>query len=135
MILFPEGGACDCQNDRRTIGIGIARAGFIGPAHLDALRRNNLHVVGLSEVTAERAAQKAVELGIPKAYASFDEMLADADVDVVHIATPNRPHHAQANSALLAGKHVVCEKTTGHECSGIGRAGGDRRPHWAGERD
>ncbi len=95
---------------RQTISVGIAGTGFIGPAHLEALRRNNVTVTGLAEASAELAAQKAAELGIPKSYASFEEMLADPGIDVVHLATPNYLHHAQAKAALLAGKHVICEK-------------------------
>ena len=60
--------------------------------------------------TPENARQKAAELGIPRAYDSFEAMLADPDIDVVHLATPNLLHHPHAKAALLAGKHVVCEK-------------------------
>jgi predicted dehydrogenase len=98
------------QLTRQTISVGIAGTGFIGPAHLEALRRNNIKVIGLAEATRELAAQKAAELGIPKSYASFEELLSDPEIDVVHLATPNYLHHSQAKAALLAGKHVVCEK-------------------------
>lgn len=95
---------------KQTIGVGIAGTGFIGPAHLEALRRNGVNVIGLSEATPEVAIEKAAILGIPNAYASFEEMLADPKIDVVHIATPNHLHHQHAKAALLAGKHVICEK-------------------------
>jgi predicted dehydrogenase len=94
----------------RPLGAAIVGTGFIGPAHLEALRRNNVHIVGLVETTAELAQVKAQALGITKAYASFEEMLADPAVDVVHLATPNYVHFPQARAALLAGKHVMCEK-------------------------
>jgi predicted dehydrogenase len=89
---------------------GIAGTGFIGPAHLEALRRNHVRVIGLAEATPELAAQKARELGIEKPYPSFESMLADPEIDVVHLATPNHLHFPHARAALLAGKHVVCEK-------------------------
>jgi predicted dehydrogenase len=92
------------------IKVGIAGSGFIGPAHLEALRRNNVTVTGLSEATPELAQQKAAEMGIEKAYPSYEAMIADPEITVVHLATPNYLHHAQAKAALLAGKHVVCEK-------------------------
>ncbi len=95
---------------QREIKAGIAGTGFIGPAHLEGLRRSNIRVIGLAEATAELAAQKASELGIEKAYPSYDAMLADAEISVVHLATPNHLHFPQARAALLAGKHVVCEK-------------------------
>jgi predicted dehydrogenase len=88
----------------------VVGTGFIGPAHVEALRRANVQVVGLVGSTPERAQQKANELGVKKAYDSFDLMLADSTVDVVHLATPNYLHYPQAKAALLAGKHVICEK-------------------------
>jgi predicted dehydrogenase len=92
------------------IKVGIVGTGFIGPAHLEGLRRNGIRVIGLAEVTQELAQKKAAELGIEKAYASFAAMLADPEINVVHLATPNFLHFPQAKAALLAGKHVVCEK-------------------------
>jgi predicted dehydrogenase len=95
---------------KQTIGVGVAGTGFIGPAHIEGLRRNGINVLGLSGSTDEKAQQKAAELGIPRIYASFDEMLNDQDINVVHLATPNHLHYPHAKAALLAGKHVVCEK-------------------------
>jgi predicted dehydrogenase len=98
------------QLTKQTIGVGVAGTGFIGPAHIEGLRRNGISVLGLAENTREKAEQKAAELGIPRIYGSLDEMLADPDIDVVHLATPNHLHLPHAKAALLAGKHVVCEK-------------------------
>ena len=95
---------------KQTIGVGVAGTGFIGPAHIEGLRRNGINVLGLSGSTNEKSEQKAAELGIPRSYASFDEMLNDQDIDVVHVATPNHLHYPHAKAALLTGKHVVCEK-------------------------
>jgi predicted dehydrogenase len=92
------------------IKVGLAGTGFIGPAHLEALRRNNIKVVGLAEQTFEIAQKKAFDLGIEKAYQSLEAMLADPEITVVHLATPNNLHYSQAKAALLAGKHVICEK-------------------------
>jgi predicted dehydrogenase len=92
------------------INAAIVGTGFIGPAHLEALRRiPNIEVIGLVEVTQELADEKAALLGIPKAY-TFEEMLKDSDIDVVHICTPNFLHYPQTKAVLEAGKHVICEK-------------------------
>lgn len=88
----------------------IAGTGFIGPAHLEGLRRNNIPVVGLVESNLDLAREKAAALGIPNAYGSFDDMLQNPEISVVHLATPNYLHFPQAKAALLAGKHVICEK-------------------------
>jgi predicted dehydrogenase len=95
---------------KKDINVGIAGTGFIGPAHLEALRRNNIHVIGLAEASPELCTQKAAQLGIKNAYPSFEAMVADPEISVVHLATPNVLHFSQAKAALEAGKHVVCEK-------------------------
>jgi predicted dehydrogenase len=112
------------MKDKANIRVGVVGTGFIGPVHLEALRRNNVSVVGLVEATHELASRKATELGIPKAYESFEALLADPDIDVVHLATPNFLHYPQAKAALEAGKHVVCEKplaTTSKESADLVR--------------
>jgi len=98
------------QLTKQTIGVGVVGTGFIGPAHVEGLRRNGIQVRGLAESTYELAQAKAAELSIPKAYPSLEALLADPDIDVVHLATPNVLHFPHAQAALLAGKHVVCEK-------------------------
>ena len=55
------------MRDKAKIRVGVVGTGFIGPVHLEALRRNNVSVVGLVEATPSLAAEKAAELGIPKA--------------------------------------------------------------------
>ncbi|MGD8402868.1 MAG: Gfo/Idh/MocA family oxidoreductase [Anaerolineales bacterium] len=98
------------QLTKQSIGVGVAGTGFIGPAHIEALRRNGIQVLGLAENTEEKAEQRAAELGIPRIYGSVDDMLADPDIHVVHLTTPNYLHHPHAKAALSAGKHVICEK-------------------------
>jgi predicted dehydrogenase len=91
-------------------GIAMVGAGFIGPVHVEALRRLGLPVVGLLGVDETESRRASAALGIPKAYRSYDEVLADPGVDAVHLATPNRLHYPMAKAALAAGKHVLCEK-------------------------
>ncbi len=92
------------------IKVGVVGTGFIGPAHIEALRRlPNIDVVALCEVNIELATQKAKQLGIERP-CTFEQLLAMEDVACVHICTPNFLHYSQSKAALLAGKHVVCEK-------------------------
>jgi predicted dehydrogenase len=88
----------------------VAGTGFIGPVHVEGLRRAGVEVVGILGSTPDRSQASAAVLGIEKAYSSLDEVLADADVDCVHLATPNRLHFEQAKASIAAGKHVLCEK-------------------------
>ncbi len=95
----------------KKLKVAIAGTGFIGPAHIEALRRlPNIEVVGLAEATADLAKTKADQLGIPRHYADFQALVNDPDIDCVHICTPNFLHYPQSKAALLAGKNVVCEK-------------------------
>jgi predicted dehydrogenase len=88
----------------------VVGTGFIGAVHVEALRRLGIEVAGVVGSSPERARAKP---GLPEPYASFEAMLADDAVDVVHVTTPNHLHREQVAAALAAGKHVVCEKPLG----------------------
>jgi len=90
--------------------VGVVGLGFIGPAHIEGVRRLGDEVVGIVGIDLEEAQTKAKELQIEKAYASFDEMIADPEIDIVHICSPNYLHYSHSAKALQAGKHVICEK-------------------------
>ncbi len=93
-----------------SIGAAVVGAGFIGPVHLEALRRLGVNVTGILGCDeAESQAAKEAN-GVTKAYGSYDDVLADAEVDSVHLAVPNVLHFNMAKQALEAGKHVMCEK-------------------------
>jgi predicted dehydrogenase len=95
---------------RSDIGTAVIGSGFIGTVHIEALRRIGVQLTGLLEATPELGAARAAELGLPKAYASLPELLADDGVSVVHVTSPNELHHPQVRQILAAGRHVVCEK-------------------------
>ncbi len=88
----------------------VIGTGFIGPVHVEALRRAGVHVAGIVGSTPAKSAAAADSLGLPGAYRSLGDVLADRSVDCVHITTPNRLHYEQTKAVLAAGKHVVCEK-------------------------
>ena len=93
-----------------TCRVAVVGTGFIGPVHVEALRRAGQSVVGILGSSAKRSQAAAETLAIPRAYRSFDELLADSSVDAVHLASPNRVHCEQATAVLAAGKHLLCEK-------------------------
>lgn len=89
---------------------GVVGIGFIGLAHIEALRRIGVEVVGVVGSSPERARARAESRGLPRVYDSVEDLAADPSVDVVHIASPNHAHADQVRTCLGAGKHVVCEK-------------------------
>ena len=90
---------------------GVIGTGFIGPVHIEALKRLGVRVTAICGST--KNAKATAELwGIPEVYGDYDyrAMLRSPNVDVVHITSPNRVHVQQSIAALRAGKHVICEK-------------------------
>jgi predicted dehydrogenase len=92
------------------ITAAVIGAGFIGPVHVEGLRRVGIRVKGIAGISPEEAQRAAATLGLSHAYRHVDELLADPEVQSVHLASPNRLHHTHALAALAAGKHVICEK-------------------------
>ncbi len=93
------------------IKTGIIGTGFIGPAHVEALRRlGNVDVVAVAERDEELAQAKAKELNISKAYGDYRQLLADPEIQVVHNCTPNHLHFGVNKDILAAGKHIISEK-------------------------
>ena len=92
------------------IKAGVVGVGFIGLAHIEALRRIGVHVVGVVASSPDRARAKADAVGVGRVYDSVAAMAADPGIDVVHIASPNYAHADQVRTVIAAGKHVVCEK-------------------------
>ncbi len=92
------------------IGVAVVGAGFIGPVHVEALRRLGLPVRGILGCDQAESDRAARNLGLPKAYTGLDAVLADPGVQAVHLAVPNVLHYEFAKRAIGAGKHVMCEK-------------------------
>jgi predicted dehydrogenase len=88
----------------------IAGAGFIGAVHARSARLAGARIAGVAASTPQRAAEAASVLGAERAFESAEELVESADVDVVHICTPNYLHEPLAERGLRAGKHVICEK-------------------------
>lgn len=93
-----------------TFNAAVVGTGFIGPVHVEGLRRAGVHVAGILGSSPDKSQAAAERLGIPRGYRDLAELLADDTVDAVHLTTPNRHHFAEVQAALAAGKHVLCEK-------------------------
>lgn len=88
----------------------IIGGGFMGVTHTEALRRLNIPVVGMLGADDEETQSFCQRMGIATAYDSLDALLADGEVDVVHLCTPNYLHYPMAKQILQDGKHVLVEK-------------------------
>jgi len=95
-----------------TVRIGIVGSGSIARyAHIPGYQvQKGVEIVAACDVVYERAAEFAKDYGIPHAYGSYEEMLANERLDAVSICTPNVAHRDATIAALEAGVHVLCEK-------------------------
>src|ERR1044072_8179579 len=100
------------------LGIGLVGTGYMGKCH--ALAWNGVapvfgdverpRLVALAEINAELAAKKAAEFGFQTSTGNWRDLLANPEIDVISVTTPNQFHAEMAIAALEAGKHVWCEK-------------------------
>src|SRR5258707_10989327 len=95
----------------KKLKVAIFGIGFMGRVHTEALRRlGNVEVIGVAGRTAEAARKFADALSIERATGDYQDLLADPELNAVHICTPNELHFPMAQAAMQAGKHVFCEK-------------------------
>jgi predicted dehydrogenase len=97
---------------QRSIRWGVLGAARIALKHVlpsfGSASRSQL--AGIAARDPARALAVAAQFGIPRAYGSYEELLADAAIDAVYIPLPNDLHSMWTLRALAAGKHVLCEK-------------------------
>lgn len=95
----------------KKIGMGIVGVGFVGPHHVDAVRRlGYVDIVAVADMNEKLAREKADLLHVPKSYGSYEALVNDPEVHVVHNATPNYLHYPVNVAVIKAGKHIVCDK-------------------------
>ena len=98
-------------NDK--LRVGVIGTGMIATvAHIPAWRDvgDDVEVVAVADVLADRAKRIAERDNIPHAYGDWQQMLSELELDVVSVCTPNAYHKEQSIAALQAGAHVLCEK-------------------------
>ena len=90
---------------------GILATGNIANAVVQDLQLSHKSTVGaVASRSADRAQSFAQQHGIETAYASYQQLFEDPDIDIIYIATPHSEHVQNTINALEAGKHVLCEK-------------------------
>jgi xylose dehydrogenase (NAD/NADP) len=104
------------------------RLGLLSTARINehlvagARRAAGIDVVAMGSRDLARAQAEAARLEVPRAHPSYEELLADPDVEAVYIAVPNSLHVQWSIRALEAGKHVLCEKPLSRRPEDVGRA-------------
>ena len=98
----------------RTVNVGIIGCGGIANGkHMPSLSKiPNVRMVAFCDIIREKAEKAAAEYGVEgaKVYTDYKELIANEEVEVVHVCTPNRSHSFITVDSLEAGKHVMCEK-------------------------
>jgi D-xylose 1-dehydrogenase (NADP+, D-xylono-1,5-lactone-forming) len=107
---------------------GTVSWGFLSTANINdkllagAAESDRADVIAVASRDAARAEAYARERGIERAYGSYEELLADPDVEAVYISLPNSLHVEWSIRALEAGKHVLCEKPLSRRAADVERA-------------
>ena len=95
----------------RKIQTAVIGAGFMGKVHVEAIRRQpNVEVAAVCGIDAAEGAAFGQAVGVERTTGKWEEIVADPKIEAVHICTPNNLHYPIAKAAMLAGKHVLCEK-------------------------
>jgi len=89
---------------------GILGPGGIAQGQVGDLLENGFPVQAVGSRSQERAREFADRYGIPTAHGSYEDLVADPEVDVIYVATPHSGHYPHVRLALEAGKHVLVEK-------------------------
>ena len=92
------------------VGLGRLAGEHLAGAFAGA---RNGQLVACAGRTESRAKEYAAQHGVPRAHASYEELVRDPQVEAVFVATPNHLHHPVVLAAAAAGKHVLCEKPMG----------------------
>ena len=91
--------------------VGIMGAGKIAGVIADTLKDlDAFEAYAIASRDTEKAAAFAKEHGVTKYYGSYEELVADPDVELIYIATPHSHHYLHAKMCLEAEKNVLCEK-------------------------
>ena len=92
--------------------LGAAKIGLVKV--IPAMQKSELcEIAAIASRDLSKATDAAAKLGIPKAYGSYEELVADPDIDAIYNPLPNHLHLFWTTSAAAAGKHVLCEKPIG----------------------
>jgi predicted dehydrogenase len=93
------------------VNVAVIGTGYIGPLHIEALRRiGGVAVKGVCDANRDLAKRAAERYGIERVYTDWQEVVADPSIHVVHVCSPNKLHYPMNKAAIERGKHILSEK-------------------------
>lgn len=110
MLCCADWKGSNVVGDVRKLRIGIIGGGFMAAVHSRAATAAGAELAMITSSTPLKGEAAAEALGFGSAASDGLALIADPSIDVVHICTPNATHQPLASAAILAGKHVICEK-------------------------
>lgn len=97
---------------KKIVNWGVLGPGFIAHSFAKCFPKSGkCRLLAVSALLKEDADRYAETFGVPRSYGSYEELIADKDVDVIYIAVPTGAHYKYIKDCLNGGKHVLCEKT------------------------
>lgn len=104
----------------KTLKVGVIGVGGIAKTHFPGWNESpHAELAAFSDLNEEVLAKTAAQFGVTKTYAKPEDLIADPDIDIVDVCTPNMYHTPLTVAALEAGKHVICEKPLAPEPADI----------------
>jgi predicted dehydrogenase len=104
--------------------VALVGCGLISESHIRAYRQHSdrARITICCDIDPQKAAQRAAQVGDARAVTSYEEVLADPDVDAVELCTPHHLHKDAVIAAARSGKHILCQKPLGRtiaECDAM----------------
>ena len=89
---------------------GILGCGTIANEMAVTFQKMGHEIYGVANRTPEKAEKFADKYGVKHVFKTYEEMLADENIDIIYVATPHSMHYENMKQAVNAGKHILCEK-------------------------
>ena len=89
---------------------GILGCGTIANEMAATFQKMGHEIYGVANRTPEKAEEFADKYGVKHVFKTYEEMLADENIDIIYVATPHSMHYENMKQAVNAGKHILCEK-------------------------
>lgn len=97
---------------KKGVNWGVLGPGFIAQSFAKSFPESeNCKLLAVGAIDQQQADRYAEKFNVPRSYGTYEELIADKDIDVIYIAVPNIAHAKYIKDCLNGGKHVLCEKT------------------------